>query len=416
MAGQVSVAIPTLQQEARSGWIQSEAWDKRWLIFTALLAPIPVLIYYISIELLRRFSGMTPAMQVATAEDIVSLAVMGFAGGPHVWVTYTRTYLNSNFRRRYKAWFFASLFVLPFTAFMGMYSDTTRRLLMTGFFFLASFHIVHQLSYVVRFYHDRDGAVPTLKSRLIDIGAVIFPLYPISTFRMVLGNESSLAYQWTHALLGEYWAKDLAFRIGRVAPMLPDFVLSDWFWMANTAAFLFFTALWVRKSLREHRAGVLHWPKFLLITCAIGVSIFASLWPNLDSSFQGFNLWHSVQYLALTGYITQQEHKRGYTTNGFVKRISRPESGGLRYYMIALGALVVVMMLMVTIGLVLSYTQNVGMFGDTGAMGQTERPGAFLQAYYLIGFGLLLTHYFHDFWFFNTETYAKPAVPTPPGA
>ncbi|MCC6572710.1 MAG: hypothetical protein IT462_02870 [Planctomycetes bacterium] len=397
-----------MREESRSGWIQSEAWDKRWLIFTCLLAPVPVLIYYISKLLLARFSGMDAPMQEATAEDIVSLAVMGFAGGPHVWVTYTRTYLNKNFRSRYKLWFASSLFVLPFTAFMGMHSETSRKLLMTGFFFLASFHIVHQLSYVVRFYQDRDAAKPTLWSRAIDVGAVVFPLYPVATFRMVLGNHSTLAYQWTYSLFGEYWANTgLPFRIGRVAPLLPDFVLSDWFWIANTLAFLFFTSLWIAKCVREYRAGTLHIPKFLLITCAIAVAIFASLWPNLDSSFQGFNLWHSVQYLALTWYITQQEQKRGYTTNGFVKRISQPESGGRRYYLIALGALVTVMLLMVTIGLVISYTQNVGMFGQAGTMGQTDQPGAFLQAYYLIGFGLLLTHYFHDFWFFNTETYAE---------
>jgi hypothetical protein len=261
---------------------------------------VPILVYYLSIYLLQRYLVADHATHVGMAEDITSLFVMVLAGGPHVWVTYTRTYLNPDFRRREKVWFTASLFVLPVVATMALSSELTRRLLMTGFFFLASLHLIHQLSYVVRFYHDRDAVKPSIKSRLIDVAAVMFPLYPVSTFRMVLGNTDSMAYAWTSQLLGVDAANQLQFHIGRAQPMLPSFILSDWFWMANLAGLVVCTWLWARKSWREYQAGTLHQAKFLLICAAIGVGLFCPLWPNLDSAFQGFNLWHSIQYIALT--------------------------------------------------------------------------------------------------------------------
>ena len=65
------------------------------------------------------------------------------------------------------------------------------------------------------------------------------------------------------------------------------------------------------------------------------------------------------------------------------------------------------------VALVLSNMQNVGMFGGSGEVGtMSYRPGAILQAYYLFGFGLLLTHYFHDAFFFNLHTFTKTAVNT----
>lgn len=411
MAGQVAIlqARPApMAQALEPGWIWTSSWDKRWIIFTALLAPVPVCFFYLCIWALGRFAGVTGSDARGIAEDLTSLFVMALAGGPHVWVTFTRTYLNDNFRRGHKFWFYAGFLVVPTVATLGMYSNTTRTLLMTGFFFLASLHIVHQLSYVVRFYHDRDGARPSLTSRLMDFGAVVFPLYPLSTFRMVMANEGTLAWTWASSLLGVERATEYRFHIGRMQPMLPDFILADWFWMANLAGFVVFTGIWAVKSWREHAAGTLHLPKFMLICCAIGVGLFAPLWPNLDSSFQGFNFWHSTQYIALTWFITRRMTAGGGHTNSFMRWLGGESVGGARYYGIGLAVFVFVVSIMLLIATVLVVSQGIGYFQGIGEPHHLHyRPGAVLQSYYLLGFGLLLTHYFHDFFFFTRDTYLK---------
>ena len=417
MAGQAVVgttsSVAYAGTESRAGWIHSPGWDKRWIIFPALLAPVPPLVYYLSIYLLERFTTMDAVTRVGAAEDIVSLFVMVLVGGPHVWVTFTRTWLHPEFRSREKFWYFASFGVVPFVAIMALSSEFTRKLLLTGFFFLASIHIIHQLSYIIRFYQDRDAAKPTLRSRLIDIGAVVFPLYPLSTFRMVMVNEGSWAFAWASQVFGIDQARALKFNIGRAHPMLPDFILSDWFWMANLMAFLVCMTLWASKSLREHAAGILHKPKFMLICFAIGVGLFCPLLPNLDSSFQGFNLWHSLQYIALTWFITRVQIAKGRKLSPFVKWLANDERSGFKYYGVALGIVIGLIGVILGVALILSNVQGVGMFGGSGEVGTLGyRPGAVLQAYYLFGFGLLLTHYVHDAFFFNFHTFGKSAVNT----
>lgn len=417
MAGQITIGADAIarpiERDSSAGWIHSPGWDKRWLIYPALLAPLPVLIYYFSLWLLQRYTGMDAANRVGTAEDIVSLFVMVLVGGPHVWVTFTRTWLHPEFRRREKIWYFASFAVVPTVAIMALSSEFTRRLLLTGFFFIASLHIIHQLSYLIRFYHDRDAIKPALKSRLIDIAAVLFPLYPVSSFRMVLGNESSLAFAWTSSLWGTETARELRFNIGRAHPLLPDFMLSDWFWMVNLVALVVAVSLWAAKSMRESRAGTLQKPKFMLICAAIGVGLFCPLLPNLDSSFQGFNLWHSLQYIALTWFITRVQIQKGRKLNPFVKWLANDERSGGRYYGIAFAIVLGLIGIIMVVALAISAWQNVGMFGGSGEVGTLSyKPGAVLQAYYLFGFGLLLTHYFHDAIFFNLHTFKKTAVNT----
>ncbi len=417
MAGQaVSVGLGAdraTRAESASGWIFSPGWDKRWIIFPALLAPVPPLVYYLSIYLLGRFTALDAATRVGAAEDIVSLFVMVLVGGPHVWVTFTRTWLHPEFRQRERIWFYASFAVVPTVAVMALSSEFTRKLLLTGFFFIASLHIIHQLSYVIRFYQDRDAAKPSLKSRLIDIGAVVFPLYPLSTFRMVMVNEGSMAFAWATQIFGIDQARALKFNIGRAHPILPEFILSDWFWMLNLAGFIVCMSLWAAKSFREHADGILHKPKFMLICCAIGVGLFCPLLPNLDSAFQGFNLWHSLQYIALTWFIMRTQVKGGNRLNPFVRWLSADDNSGRRYYGVAFAIVLGLIAVILGVALIISNVQGVGMLGGAGEVGSLGyRPGAILQAYYLFGFGLLLTHYFHDAFFFNMHTFSKSSINT----
>ncbi len=130
-------------------------------------------------------------------------------------------------------------------------------------------------------------------------------LYPVAFFRMSMvpsgldtsaANPHALATRVVTSLGGsQAFADGYVFRIGRVAPVLPDFVKADAFWIGFSSLYLVLLGMWLWKSAREHRAGTLNRPRFLLVATTSAVGLAVPLFPNLDTSFQGFNAWHSFQ-------------------------------------------------------------------------------------------------------------------------
>ena len=49
------------------------------------------------------------------------------------------------------------------------------------------------------------------------------------------------------------------------------------------------------------------------------------LFDNLDVAFQGFNTWHSLQYLALTWFILCREADTGRIGNRFARSLAGPQ-------------------------------------------------------------------------------------------
>src|SRR3712207_8691521 len=49
----------------------------------------------------------------------------------------------------------------------------------------------------------------------------------------------------------------------------------------------------------------------LLIGLTIAIGFTLPLFPNLDVAFQGFNCWHSFQYLALIWFLNLMRKERG---------------------------------------------------------------------------------------------------------
>jgi hypothetical protein len=105
--------------------------------------------------------------------------------------------------------------------------------------------------------------------------------------------------------------------------------------------------------------------------------------------------------------------KRGNKLNPFVKWLSSDDNSGRRYYGVAFLLVLGIITLIIGIAVIISLAQGIGIFAGSGEPGTPMyTPGAMLQAYYLLGFGLLLTHYFHDAFFFNMHTFSKSSVNT----
>lgn len=411
-------------------WLKDRTWDRVFITGGMLLVAIPIALYH----LLVGFGA-----SVAAAEDLVTLVVMVLVGGPHVFATYTRTFLQPGFRKR-EPWMFAGALLVVaivvgaaissafFQATLGGYPPIQYAL--TFFFFWAGIHIVHQTSYCATCYEIRAGGARSRARRWIDrldYLVLLGCLYPVAFFRMSMigeaandarANPDALATRIVIAITGDpAAAEEYLFRIGRVAPILPEFVRADAFWIVVTVLFAIAVAVFVWKSRRQHQEGTLNRPRFALVASTAVVGFAVPLFPNLDTSFQGFNAWHSFQYLGIVWLWNRNAYDRGELRGSFATRIAAPD-GGRAYYKAALVTTLAIVLVILTLG----WAIEVGsggrflMFGHDqvpvdAATGNPEyRPGAVLLAYYMLAFSFLLVHYLHDGIFFQRHRDLVPEV------
>ena len=119
----------------------------------------------------------------------------------------------------------------------------------------------------------------------------------------------------------------------------------------------------------------------------IGVALVITRLPELSVAFQGFNAWHSFQYLGLTFLIIQQDNDAGEVGAGFIRKMARPGQF-LRYYGFNLGvtggAVVLILVL-------------------TKLLALPAEP-----SYYAVVLSFLLVHYAHDHVLFALGSGFKP--------
>ena len=123
----------------------------------------------------------------------------------------------------------------------------------------------------------------------------------------------------------------------------------------------------------------MHYPKILLMATTIGLAFFITSYSGrrLEIAFQGFNTWHSFQYLALTWYIHTLRQQRGEIEGRYMPWLSRSRANHFGYFYginaaCTLGALLL-------IG---------GVFWFSGL--------TFEHSYYIVVLSFLLMHYCHD--------------------
>lgn len=404
--------------ERHEPWLRSRAWDRLFVVGGALLVPIPILCYY----------GLRGAgLGVGLCEDLATVLVMVLVGGPHVFATYTRTFFEPRFRRRERRLMWAGVLVAAVvigsavaSAFFDvrLLGQPPMRFLLTFFFFWAGIHIVQQHSYCAAHYAERDGPRRRDWRDALDYLVMLGALFPVAFFRMSMADPgdvagttadpSALATRIVVAISGNpAAADDYVFRIGRMAPILPDFVHHHGFWIAVTALFFGVVALFAWKSWDQHRRGTLLRPRFALVVTAATLCFLTPLVPNLDTAFQGLNAWHSFQYLGLAWLMNRRSFDDRRIESRWIRSLSAP-GRQWRYYRTAVLATLGLVALIVGVGVAIEHL-SAGKFvifgheqaprSDDGA--PLYRPGSLLLAYYMCGFSVLLVHYLHDgisFW------------------
>jgi len=340
-----AAVLPRLRSEPAAAatpgtavWLRSPSWDLTFLILSAALVPIPLLLHH----------------GLGVSQAAVNFIVAGVVGGPHLYSTFTYTFMEPSYRRRHRRYLAASL-GLP--AIVTTLAFVNLQVLLTLFFMWASVHVLHQITYINDCYVAKSTLPRPARERIVDYGVVFLCLYPMATPKILDGS----------------------FQLGGTALYVPRWAsqgaVADVQIVVVATLFALFFVLWVAKALRDWRRGTLLVPSVLLVGLTVCVGFTLPLFENVDVAFQGFNVWHSVQYLGLVWYLMAMRKERGELDNRFVAGCNGSDRP-LRFYALALVLTAVAGMLVLVLH---------GVFGV-----------GLQKAYYIVILSTLLQHYYLD--------------------
>ena len=335
-------AIPDSDDSASGPWIRSRRFDLLFLTASGVLVFLP----YLSYGLLQRV-GASPA----TASLIIGLGVTLLVGGPHMYSTFLRTALEPRFREKHGWLVYAPLVVIPTLVVIG--SFYAFLVLLTGFFFWASVHVTQQAQFISETYRRKVTPRVTNLDRLLDGAVILGALYTVAMYKFVEGR----------------------FMLGSDPLLFPEFLKHPWVAQAFTAGFAALFLFYVFRTAREIRRGEASWPRLLFMAATVALAFIIPIFDNLDVAFQGFNTWHSLQYLALTWFILTRQADRGEIGSNFVRSIS-----GKTHTRVFYAAMVGATLLSGVVYLIL--WKGLGLPQD--------------RSYYVVVLSFLLVHYFYD--------------------
>ena len=343
----MSAQAPAITASAYSPWIASRRWDLTWLTLSSLLVAVPLLVHsYWQIG--------------ATGVDLLVTLLIG---GPHMYATFLRTVFEPRFRQLHPVLNWAPVFLVPIFVVSGAIFAFTG--LLTFFFTVASLHVCDQAAYIAYLYRGKGGNAKPWE-RFLDFSVIASSLYAVAMYRHVAGT----------------------FVIGDRTLWFPPFLKHEWF--AHLFAFLSaaLIAAWAVKTWNQWRRGELKWPYLVFMGLTMFVAAIITRIGELSVAFQGFNAWHSFQYLGLTFLLLNLGRPAGEVTAGFVRKMAQP-GAFFRFYgwniLWTLGASVLIGILVYLMGLPIE------------------------QSYYAVVLSFLLTHYCHDALLFSLGTKPSPA-------
>ena len=340
-------ASPALVPQRQSGWIYKPSWDLPLLILSAVLVPLPFLVAWVA-----QATGWMKPEQII---DLINITVAALVGGPHLFSTITFTFLDGRFRTRHPR-YAALAFLLPVAViYLGVKQYT---LLITFFFTWASLHVLHQIIYLTDCYRERNGSADPRWSRWVDYGLILTGLYPIGFYKLSLRQ----------------------FKVGGVVPPYPDWLQQLHLPVVVGIVFGLLLLTWIGKTVWEFGNGRGSFPKTLLIGITTVVSFCLPMGANLDVLFQGYNTWHSFEYLFLLWLLNRLRVQRGEIDNPWVRSLVSRNSM-TAYYLCFLGATGLLVLLTLVV--------------------RALTPLAADQSYFIVVLSVLLMHYYFDHFLFT---------------
>jgi hypothetical protein len=328
-------------------WIRSRKFDLIFLTLSGVLVFLP----YLSYGLLQRLGASD-----GTASLLVGLLVTLLVGGPHMYSTFLRTALEPRFRTRYGFLAYLPLILIPVLVVLG--AQHAFVFLLTAFFFWASVHVTQQAQWISETYRRKATGRVSMLDRLLDGAVILGALYTVAMYKFVEGR----------------------FALGSNTLLFPDFLKRREVAIAFTVGFAALFLFYVARTATEIRRGEASAPRLLFMAFTVGLAFIIPLFDNLDVAFQGFNTWHSLQYLALTWFILSRNAERGAIEGSLAQKLAGSEKTG-RFYV----AMVVATLMAGAIYFFL--WKGLGFAQD--------------KSYYVVVLTFLLIHYFYDHFLFR---------------
>jgi hypothetical protein len=323
---------------AQGPWLHSQRWDLLCITGSSALVVLPLMLYAV----------------MGHSATFVNLFIAGVIGGPHMYATFFRTFLDATFWRRHRRLVGCSLGIPVLVVACALWNF---QLLITLFFFWASIHVLHQIAYILECYERKQHGYLQRWARCIDYAVVFSSLYPLASYKFISDE----------------------FYIGKTRLLYPEMLKTPIVCYTISGFFALALLLFLGKTIREIQQRTVHYPKILLMVTTISLAFFITSYSgqHLEIAFQGFNTWHSFQYLALTWYIHTLRQQRGEIVRPYLPWLSSAGVSHFGYFYginaaCTLGALCL-------IG---------GVFWLSGL--------SFEHSYYIVVLSFLLIHYCHD--------------------
>jgi hypothetical protein len=382
----VSVSAPD-----RSLWLRDRRWDMFYIILSVLTVPLPYIVYLIGTNNLKGDPD--------TVRNLINGFVAIAVGGPHMMSTLLRTSFDTEFKQRYPMLIRSSI-IIPIVVVSLAFLNLT--LLLTIFFFWAMLHVLHQVTYIVELYNHREHklvrkeSAVSLPSRLIDYAVILTCLFPMAAYKISQGT----------------------FAVGTndLTKVIPGAFQQPWLFVAAAGVFFLSAAVYIGKTYNEYRKGIINWPKTFFIVLTVIVFFPLAAFDNLDTAFQGANMWHSFQYLAITFYIIKIRQQYGNLDKSapLVSRFSKgKDSRGLFALstMMLVGSLVVFLIVRFIAGFITPSVIDPTLH-PTAEYSHLVDLWRFDVAYYTAILSFLWIHYYHDHFLFTNfealdEAYGK---------
>jgi hypothetical protein len=374
-----TATLSTPTPEQRGLWLRNRTFDLRFVTLSVILVAGPYTAYLLLLNMGALLAPVVSALGTTVddlSRNLVNASVALLVGGPHMYATWTRTGLDRDFAHKHKRFLLVGLIIPVIVTSLALFN---LPLLLTIFFFWASIHVLHQIIYITSMYNQRQKTGQrfnlSLFSRLSDYAVILTALYPLAAWKIANGKFT----------IGNNNLSEMVDQVLGVVGLSTG----PWMWILAGGAFLIALVVWIAKSIAEYRAGTLHKPKTLFIGVTVTASFFVPALGNLDTAFQGMNVWHSFQYLALTWMLINLRARKGGLKNSpFVEKMAEGNKSTRRYYAFNIALTIADVGLALVIFLVL--WKIVGFSFDQ----------AFDRGYYIAVLSFLWMHYYQDHFLF----------------
>lgn len=303
-------------------------------------------------------SGGTNLLQVTGASEVLNLVIPVLLGGPHIFFSLVRTYMDTDFKREHRHLLRVTPHVIAF-GMMYLAFHQYFRVAANVILYSAVLHGAAQLAHIGLRYRLKAGrAAWDLGGKAFVVAALVGPLYFVSR---------AVATRDRFEFIGQ--------------AIYPQLAPSWFLWLAGGVA-LVAAAYWLADAVNHRLAGGrTPWREGAVLAATLGAFWFLASLDELDVTFQAYNAWHSVQALGILWIGMNGKWRAGKVRGPKASRFCQ-DGAFLRTY----GWAVV---FSVSIGFLVVLFSNF-------QFGQLDRS-AF---YYVFAVTVLLNHHVLDYWLF----------------